>query len=80
MPIFLGFKNQNLHSVKDIRSLGVCQSSGELSSVGDKTKFNCYLVDSQILRPLAGESGETEWFLLQIDSLSSTGDLNDMLI
>ena len=28
MPIFWVFKNENLHSVGDIRSLGVCQSSG----------------------------------------------------
>ena len=31
-------------------------------------KVNCYLVDSQILSQLVGESGETGWFLLEIDS------------
>ena len=50
MPIFWGFKNENLHSVKGIRSLGVCQSSEKLTLVGDKTKVNCYLVDFQALR------------------------------
>ena len=29
MPIFWGFKNENLHSVKGIRSLGIFQSTGE---------------------------------------------------
>ena len=28
MPIFWSFKNENIHSVNGIRSLGVCQSSG----------------------------------------------------
>ena len=31
-------------------------------------KVNSYLVDSQILRQLVGESGETGWFLLWIGS------------
>ena len=43
-------------------------------------KFNYYLVDSQILRQLAGEYWKIEWFPLAIDSLSSAGDLNDMLV
>ena len=47
MPIFWGSKNENLHSGVWVRRLGVCQSFEELSLVGDKTKFNCYLVDLQ---------------------------------
>ena len=33
-----------------------------------ESKVSCYLVDSQISRQLAGESGETGWFLLWICS------------
>ena len=40
----------------------------------DKTKVNCYLVDSQTLRQLTGESGEAEWFLLGIDSFDLSGE------
>ena len=36
-------------------------------------KVNCYLVDSQTLRQLVGESGKTEWFPLWIGSLTPLG-------
>ena len=36
----LGVKNENLHSVGDIRSLGVCQSYGEIRAAIDiRIKF-----------------------------------------
>ena len=60
MPIYWGFKNENLHSVNDIRSLGVCQSS-EVSrmKIFILLRINCYLVDlqaSQCLVPLSGQN------------------------
>ena len=44
---------------KKFRSLGCMPLYWGIILAGDKTKANCYLVNSQTLRQLAGKSGET---------------------
>ena len=63
----VGKKNYScLEKVQEFRSSATLL--GNYPRLGIRQKFNCDLVDSQTLRQLAGESGETGWFLLWIGS------------